>query len=94
MSKSRIKNAVIVMENDVERLFGEVVEDSRFEKGHHIKTSPLISWNKEKMYGVTESGTYYDVENLFTQDEYRDYVKAKYPEDYARYLLCVCRIKY
>ena len=43
MSKSRIKNAVIVMENDVECLFGEVVEDSRFEKGHHIKSSPLIS---------------------------------------------------
>lgn len=86
MKTSKITNAVMVNKNNQFHLFGEVVEDVRFESGHHVLTSPLINWNEETKEGISESGTIYKVDILFSVSEFKIFMKEKYPSDYQKYL--------
>ena len=56
----------------------EVVDDNRYEKGHHIITSSIISVLNNKI--MTKSGTEYIIEKFFNKDDldryylhYQDY---------------------
>ena len=78
----------------IKRLFAEVVEDDRYEKGHHIVTSMIISaevCNDEIQYAVvkTENETVYQVNHLLTKEEFISYVKENFDEERANwYLFC------
>lgn len=82
-----LTNAVIVIDVDKKSLFGEVVQDNRFEKGHHILTTELVFWDEEKQKGITKSGTEYFVDKLYTVEEYKEYVKKNFDKDYGESLL-------
>lgn len=85
---SLLTNCVLAEKGTDIFLFGEVVEDVRFPVGHHILTSPVVSWNPADMLGKTKSGTIYKVDKLYSIEEYKDYVYKTYPsESYRKYLL-------
>lgn len=82
-----LTNAVMIIEGDKRSLFGEVVQDDRFEQGHHIRTTELIFWDKEKQRGITKSGTEYYVDKLYTIEEYKEYLSKNFDKEYGNSLL-------
>lgn len=85
---SLLTNCVLVDKGTEIHLFGEVVTDTRFPTGHHIFTSPIVSWNPSDMLGKTKSGTVYKVEKLYSIEEYKEYVNQTYTsKSYCDHLL-------
>ncbi len=60
-------------------LFGEVVEDARFEAGHRIRTSAVVDFREEDgvLVYTTESGTEYEVMNIIPFEEYKQFLIDK-----------------
>ena len=53
---STVTNAFIFKDRDgLKKLFAEVVEDSRYEVGHHLVTSEIINIDNDLV--ITKSGT-------------------------------------
>ncbi len=63
------------------RLFGEVVEDDRFEVGHIIQTSGIIELNLEKGIAKTETGSLYTFTNYMEVFEYLDFCEKNYSKE-------------
>ena len=83
-----VKNAVIFTDKQgIQRLFGEVMQDERWEVGHHIVTSQVVRCSVEDKFVQTETGTRYFVENFFTTDEFVDYIKKTFDAEKANYYL-------
>lgn len=61
-----------------QRMFGEVIEDDRFPKGHLLCTSPIKSVDEEKKVVITESGTEYTYEKLMDIDEFLKFAKENF----------------
>lgn len=61
-----------------QRMFGEVIEDDRFPKGHLLCTSPIKSIDEEKKVVITESGTEYTFEKLIDIDEFLKFAKENF----------------
>jgi 2,4-dienoyl-CoA reductase-like NADH-dependent reductase (Old Yellow Enzyme family) len=92
--KKIVTNAYIFNDmRDCRRMFAEVVEDTRYETGHHIVTSRVIAVDTEKGYVQTESGTEYFVQKLLDKDEFIDYVKRTYDDERAEYYLAYANLK-
>lgn len=89
MNRQNIVTNAYIFEDPygVRRMFAEVVEDERYETGHHIVTSKVIAMDKEKGYVQTESGTEYCVQKFFEKDDFISYVKETYEKDKADYYL-------
>lgn len=76
----------------VERLFGEVVEDSRYPKGHHLVTSAIkhsaVGFDEVKYAVVeTESGTVYEVHKLLDREEFVAHITETYDEEKINWYL-------
>lgn len=83
-----VKNAIIFTDRQgIQRLFGEVVQDERWEVGHHIVTSQIVRSSIRDKFVQTETGTRYFVENFFTTDEFVDYIKKTFDEEKVNYYL-------
>ena len=83
---SIVTNAFIFEDRDGQKkLFAEVVDDNRYEKGHHIITSSIISLLNNKI--MTKSGTEYIIEKFFNKDDFIDYLQnGCSKEDAEKYL--------
>lgn len=84
--KNVVTNAFIFTDRSgIMRLFAEVVEDERYETGHHIVTSQVVSHDEKTV--ITESGTVYEVEKFLTKDEFVSHIKESYDEERINYYL-------
>lgn len=64
-----------------ERMFGEVISDDRFEKGHIIQTSPILDMDKEQKIVKTKGGTIYHYDTILSEEEFLEYCKQNHNED-------------
>ena len=71
----------------IKRLFAEVIEDPRWETGHHIVTSKVISVNTDKGVVITENGSEYVVRKFFTKEEFIAHLKDTFDEERVQYYL-------
>lgn len=71
----------------VKRLFAEVIEDPRWETGHHIVTSKVISVDTRSGRVVTESNSEYEVRKFFTKDEFVSHLRDTFDDERVKYYL-------
>ena len=71
----------------IKRLFAEVIEDPRWETGHHIVTSKVISVDTDKGFVITENSSEYEVRKFFTKDEFVAHLRDTFDEERVQYYL-------
>lgn len=71
----------------IQRLFAEVIEDPRWEKGHHIITSEVVSVDIESGIVITESGSEYEVKKFFNKEDFIAHIKETFGEERVNYYL-------
>ena len=92
--KNIVTNAYIFKDRGAKtRLFGEVVEDERYEKGHHIVTSEINLVDEEKDIVITESGTKYNVLKFLNKEEFISHIKENYGEEKVEYYMFYTNIQ-
>ena len=72
-------------DGDNKRMFGIVAFDDRFEKGHLIQTSPIVSVDEEKHIVETYNGSVYYYEELKSEDDFLEFCRKddQYPLRYG-----------
>lgn len=84
MRQSKLKDYIIINQNEDKCLYGRVYGDVRFPNGHLVLTTKIVEYRKDENIAITENNTEYLLENELTKEEFIKQVKERYED--SRYV--------